>query len=287
MMFVNAWNFIKERYPLQATIPVSLVLFCAPLTLNGYTIYDAVSGWTSTFAALLCLRIADDISDIEKDHIRMPERGLPSGKIDTLKLRRFLYICLIVIFTINIWPWQKGAMVVAVILFYFFFFKFKNLVHLVIQSCFINLIFGLISIYVCFLNNGTITLSYILIGLFTWLSVVAHDFAHSVHGENEEINEIPDFSKIFGPRQSAILSIILYVLATFTGFLFWPISGKPLLFIVFLSATTLQILYLGIKLIKNPVSSKAKVFYIYGFTFFLIPSIGLIIDRMLLNRLGI
>ena len=87
MRLVAIWRFGVERFPAWATVPIAALLFAAPASFGHSGPIEAAEGSLATFLGLLCLRIADDLEDLETDRVLHPERGLPSGRIDAARLR--------------------------------------------------------------------------------------------------------------------------------------------------------------------------------------------------------
>lgn len=279
-MFTDLLQFTRERFPLKVVVPLSAVLFAAPGSLARIAVPEAAFGFFNTVLFLLLLRMQDDLSDMHVDRITHPERGLVSGRINPRNVRKGMLIGIGLILALNLSA-HLFLPVFAMTLGYVIFYALKERIALPLHPILVNVLFFFIPLYACFIATGRVEWPYILLGLFIWTAVIAHDFAHSVHGPDESPAEVPTVSKILGPRGSAVTALCTFVVAGLIGCFFWNESGRPVLFIIFLAGTFLAILFLGIRLIRDPVVPKAKPFYIFGFVFFLLPLLGLIVDTYL------
>jgi hypothetical protein len=280
-MLKNLTLFIKERFPLRVTLSITIILFGAPFSFMGRGVFKTFSGGLSVFLALFCLRMADDLSDLELDRHYHPERGLSSGLINPDHLKKIILIAIGMILLFNIWAWRPLAMVTGVVLYYVFYFKkLKRRFAIILRPFFSNLIFGIIPVYAFFLSGSVIPGCGLLV-CFIYIAAVAHEWSHSVHESEEGIPSIVNYSQVMGAGRSAIMGLILFGLSSLLGWLFWLKIGRSVLFGLFLMGTSLHILLLGIRLIKNPTSRNARPFYIFGFTFFLLPLAGLLIEKLL------
>ena len=114
------------------------------------------------------------------------------------------------------------------------------------------------------------------LGLFMWTAAVAHDIAHSVHEDMTAGGvEAPQ-----GARYRAFLALALFILSALLGLLFWREGGRPLLFLALLVISFIYLMHLCIKLVTEPSARNAERFYVPGFAFFIIPSLGLIVDKI-------
>lgn len=274
-------DYIQERFAVQATIPLVIILFGAPaclVPLGGASVL--LLGGLSTFLALLILRIVDDISDIAVDSKTHPERGLVSGHISrqTLKYSAFFCGCLLLVFNIS---WLAFSMVSTGILFYAAFYWLKNTIPYVLHPFFVNCIFLIIPIYATALSGKSVDRTSFLLALFTWIGVVGHDFAHSVHKPEECPAGVQSFSKSLGSRESAMLASVFYMLSALFGVLFWRMSSVGFAFPLLLAGTSIHVAYLCINLLYNPARVEARKMYIPGFLFFLLPQAGIIFDHVL------
>lgn len=279
-LFSDLLQFTRERFPVTVTMPLSAVLFAAPFSLSSFAISEAAFGLLNVFLFLLLARMQDDLSDIAIDRTTHPERSLVSGAINPSNLRLCLIIGTGIVLVLNYFA-HLFLPVITMIFVYAIFCYLKQWIALPLHPIFVNAVFFFIPLYAGLIAPGSAELSHILLGLFIWAAVIAHDFAHSVHGPTESSADVASFSSILGSRGSAITALCAFVLAGLIGLSFWIQSGRPLLFSILLTTTFVYILFLGIRLVKMPNIANAKPFYVYGFAFFLLPLLGLIIDNYL------
>ena len=275
-------EFVRERFPLTVSLPLTLILFAGPASLSSLNPPAWICGWVSTFLALLCLRIADDLTDIETDKITRPQRGLSSGRIMPGNLKVAVAAGLAVILLINL-PTGSSLLVAVVMISYGLYFQVaKSHVPLLIRAPLSNGIFGLLPCYSGLLNHNLLG-SQFLLGLFVWLAAVGHEWAHNVHRDEDSMPGLAGYSQAVGPRRSALVAGLLFALAALCAWLAWVQIGQPPLFGVLLLLTSIHLGVLSSKLVQNPCYLNAKPFYIFGFTFFLLPLAGLWADSLLGN----
>ena len=278
-MFRALGCFIRERFSLKVTVPLTLVLFGAPAGLVGLGWRKMVAGCVTIFLALLILRITDDISDIQVDMRVSPQRGLVSGKIDINSLKNSAFLCgFFVLFLNSSLP--AFFAVVSVAVCYLIFYTLKRKIPYVLQPLFVNMIFPVIPVYVGILNGGEVGMPLVLLAIFVWTAVVAHDYGHSIHGPSEGVTGVQSFSGSLGSERSATLAVMVFLCSSIAGFLFWSQSGLGLLFPGALVCTSLLIAGNCVKLLKNPVKATARKFYISGFVYFLVPLIAVIAETI-------
>jgi len=265
---MNIWYFITERFNFKATLPLFTILWAASLSLTHWQIVSAIVLYISIFIGFFCLRATDDIQSIKVDRITHPERGLVSGRINSAQLTQAIWLMITLIIFVNYF-WGNVLAIIFIVFYYILFFSFKNKLPVLLKPFLSSFAFGYIVIYTSYVVNSYISSAQVLLGLFIWVSVIAHEYAHSVDADNR--------AQFF-----ALISLIGYLLACILGSIFWLIANQPPLFIIILMLSTLYILFLEIQLIKKPSSEQAVKFYINGFLFFLLPCLGLIIDQILM-----
>lgn len=279
-MLSNIGRFIRERFPLPVTLPLTLILFGGPASLSPPGLWSAIFGWANTFLALLCLRMADDLTSLPTDIIAHPERGLPAGRIEARNLKNFLALA---VSAMVLWQVNIPAMLVAIgtVIFYVLFFRdFKERLPLIIRPFFSNIIFAVLPCYAGIVG-GNLGISHLLLAAFIWLAAVAHELAHNVHGPQETDRGLADYVETIGARATAALALVLFAGAAGFGFLAWLSLPRPWVFGLLLVIAAVHIGFLGARLIREPQYENARPFYVAGFTFFLVPLAGLLIDRLL------
>jgi len=284
-MLSDIGRFIKERFPLPVALPLTLILFAGPASVSPPGLGGAIFGWVNTFLALLCLRMADDLTSLPTDKISHPERGLPAGRLEARNLRNFLALA---VSAMVLWQVNIPAMLAAIgtVIFYVLFFRdFKEKLPLLTRPFFSNIIFAVIPCYAGIMG-GNLTPAHLWLAVFIWLAAVAHELAHNVHGPLETDLGLADYVESIGARSTAALALVLFALAGFFAFLAWLSLARPWVFGLLLVLTAAHLGFLGAKLIREPEYENARPFYVAGFTFFLVPLAGLLIDRLLVLGLG-
>jgi hypothetical protein len=253
--------FTGERFSLKVSVPLAVVLFLSPYMVSGK--YDAAGimlGCLTVFISLLCLRIADDVSDIDYDKVNNGERALPSGRVDELVLGRFIGIAMPVIVTVNFMTgFIYGASVIALAIIYYasFFKAIKRRLPKAVRPFFSNVVFAIIPVYAGIISYD-LSAAHAMLASFIYFAVLAHEWAHNVKETKKHNN-------------AAIIAFVQFTLSGVFGCMFWFVYGRPPVFGAMLSLTSIQMLIMCICLIIKPSHGYARKFYIAGFTFFAIP----------------
>lgn len=270
-------RFITERAPHYVMLPIALCWWggCAALIQPGWDVW--IRGLIATDLALLALRIFDDLHSIEEDRQRKPERGLVTGKIKAKSLKRSGMLIVIII-GVLLWQWTLAVAVAALCLYYSLFFRLRKRLPLLLKPWLSNFFFLVFPALANFWLTRSITLEAILLGLFAWLSAIAHEYGHNVR-KAEEPNPGPaDYTDHLGPKGVARFSVILFVIACLCGAAFALLESLPLGFLIPFALAGLYLAKCGFDLLRNPSQKTAKPVYIAGFAIFLLPLLGLAIQ---------
>src|SRR5262249_7481663 len=141
---IDLRRFIRERFPPWATVPLGALLYAAPASLGRPPIFEVAAGGLATWFGLLCLRVADDLTDLERDRALHPRRGLPSGAIDPVQLRDAnlgLATALLALESTSIW--RLTFFVGACAHYRVWFSSGRGRVHPVVRPFISNLVFPL------------------------------------------------------------------------------------------------------------------------------------------------
>lgn len=273
-------QYLRERYPLAVSGPLAFLLFAGPASLGFQTWRQALGGWLTIFLGLFCLRAADDLSDLELDRQIHPERGLASGRIPAASLRRWLVLSLGCLFILNLSA--RKLMVVGGMALYYsvFFLGVKKRLPLGWRPFLSNIAFAVVPLYAVLPGGSWGTVHFLVAG-FVWLGAVAQEWAHNVRAPGEGTAGLVGYAELFGPRTAAAVALALFLGAAALGLGIYLILGRPPFFGLSLLATSLQVAWLGVKLLIQPNAHRARPFYVFGFTFFLLPLAGLMVDRRL------
>ncbi len=274
-------SFSRERFPARVTVPLAFILFGAPASVVRLDPYRYITGLITVFLGLLTLRIVDDIADIEKDAVTNPERGIVCGKIDVAKLKTACFTCTTLIAVLNISRPFTILIILVTAGSYVIFYGIKYKVPIMLHPLLVNMVFFIIPVYASSLKNFYRISTISLLSIFIWLGVIAHDYAHSVHGTDEGFAGIEGFSDCIGPKNSAILSTFLFACSAIAGIAFWYQSGAGPLFLITLCCTCALIGFRCMELIKDPKKATARRFYVAGFVFFLIPLSAIIAETII------
>ncbi|MBW1992268.1 MAG: UbiA family prenyltransferase [Deltaproteobacteria bacterium] len=279
-MAADIRQFVQERFSLRVTLPLTLILFAGPASLNRPGPGVLLFGWAATFLALLCLRMADDLASLEADRAAHPERGLPAGRIRPVALKALVAAGSATLAVVHLNS-QAFSLVAGAIIFYLLFYKFlRERLPLTLKPFFSNAVFAVLPCYAGLVSGGLLP-AQLFLAAFVWLAAVAHEWAHNVHGPGEAGLGLAEYAVALGPRASAAAALALFAGAGACGWLAWLKTGRPWAFGVLLGITTVHVGFLGLRLVRRPEYRNARPFYVAGFTFFLLPLAGLMADALL------
>jgi 4-hydroxybenzoate polyprenyltransferase len=267
--------FTRERFPLYASAPIAALLYAAPASLRNPSRIEAVEGALATFLGLLCLRIADDLSDLERDRALHPRRGLPSGRIapaSLLEANLALWAALAAIESRSAW---RFAFFVGACGFYAVWFSgFRARVHAVARPFFSNLVFP------CAVFHGAGPGAWwpaALLALYAWLAAVAHELGHNARTPESDGPHGPGYARALGARGTAMLSVVLFAGAWAAAALLWLQMGRPGAFGgALLGAAAGLGLFLA-RLLRDQKPRHARALYRAGILFALAPALGLLL----------
>jgi 4-hydroxybenzoate polyprenyltransferase len=270
-------RFAGERFPPLATIPIAALLYAAPASLGCPAPLEAAVGALATALGLLCLRIADDLEDLETDRALHPRRGLSCGRIDPVRLRDAnlaLGVALVALEANSVW---RLAFFLGTCGFYRAWYALgKASVHAVARPFFSNLVFP------CAVLHGAgpvVWRAAIPLAVYSWLAAVAHEFAHNVRSVEEELSSGPGYAHALGARGTAVLSVALFAAAGLAAMLLWLGLGRPRSFGVALVAGLGGLAFFLARLLHEPGPRQSRALYRAGIVFGLAPALGLLLRR--------
>jgi hypothetical protein len=270
-------HFAGERFPPRAAVPIAALLYAAPASLGQPVILEAAEGALATLLGLLCLRIADDLADLERDRVLHPERGLSSGRINPARLldaNLALGTALVALESTSTW---RLAFFLGACAFYRLWLScWKTRVHPVARPFLSNLVFP------CAVFHGAGPGAWrpaVLLALYALLAAVAHEFAHNVRSPEEEPPQGPGYARALGAAGTAVLSLALFASAAFVATLLWLALGRPRALGGALMAAAAGAGYFLARLLRNPGPQHGRSLYRAGIVFALVPALGLILRR--------
>jgi 4-hydroxybenzoate polyprenyltransferase len=268
-------DFVRERFPLWATVPIAGLLHGAPASLGRTSPAEVAEGTLATFVGLLCLRIADDLADLDRDRALHPRRGLCSGRIDPARLLHAnlaLGAALVVLESTS--GWRLGIFLGGCAFYRAWLSRWRAQVHPVVRPFLSNLVFPLAVLHGAGPGAWRPAL---LLGLFAWLTAVAHEFAHNVRTPEEDGPLGPGYARALGARGTAILGAVLFAAAALVAVLLWGVLGRPPVFGGALVAASAGMAFFLARLLRDRGSVSARSLYRAGIVFALVPALGLLV----------
>jgi len=234
------------------------------------------AGALATWLGLLCLRVADDLTDLERDRALHPQRGLPSGAIDPVRLRDAnlgLAAALLALETTSIW---RLAFFVGACAHSLAWYSWRERVHPVARPFLSNLVFPLAVLHGA--GPGAWRPA-ILLALYAWLAAVAHEFAHNVRSPEEEGPLGPGYARALGARGTAVLGAALFATAALAAALLWLVLDRPGPFGGALVAAAAGLSLFLARQLRGRGPASARSLYRAGIVFALMPALGLLVGR--------
>jgi 4-hydroxybenzoate polyprenyltransferase len=258
--------FVSERFAPLVSIPMALAL------ASGAA--DEGNAWrlarltVAVWLALLAARAMDDIADLELDRVRKPERGLAAGRIDPKDLAWGAVVCLLLAScALGARPsWAMlgfAACIVSSTLYY----SMRERLRPSLRPLWLNAPFFALPLWWP-LEAGRVTPIAIAIAAFTWLSVVGHDYAHSI-----EVDASAGDSEWRAARLQTGVGATLYLVALILGGWIGFQPGERA-FLVTLGAMGIWVAVLLVPLLRAPTSRAAGRLYVPGGLFYLVPLLG-------------
>ena len=270
-------GFVRERFPPWATLPIAGLLYAAPASLGRPTAREVAEGALATLLGLLCLRIADDLADLERDRALHPQRGLSSGRIHPARLlgaNLALGAALVVLESTS--AWRLGLFVGGCAFYRAWFSRWRVHVHPLARPFLSNAVFPLAVLHGA--GPGAWRPA-VLLGLFAWLAAVAHEFAHNVRTPEEDGPLGPGYARALGAGGTAVLAAALFAAAALVAGLLWLVLGRPGAFGGALLGAGAGMAFFLARLLRDRGSVSARALYRAGIVFALIPALGLLVGR--------
>ena len=268
-------RFVGERFPPWVSVPTAALLYAAPASLGSPGRLEAAEGALATFLGLLCLRIADDLEDLEVDRRVHPRRGLPSGRIDPARLRDAgLALGGLLVALESPSGWRLAFFIGACAFYRAWYAVWRMRVHAVARPFFSNLVFP------CAVLHGAGPVAWravVLLALFAWLAAVAHEFAHNVRSMEEEPSWGPGYARALGAAGTAILSVALFTAAALAAVLLWLQLGRPCPLGMALAGAIGGLGFFLVRLLREPGPRRSRDLYQAGILFGLAPAVGMLL----------
>jgi 4-hydroxybenzoate polyprenyltransferase len=270
-------RFVGERFPPWATVPIAALIYAAPASLGRPAPLEAAGGALATFLGLLCLRIADDLADRERDRAIHPDRGLCSGDIDPARLRdASLALGAALLALESTSCWRLVFFLGACAFYRAWLSPWRARVHAVARPFFSNLVFPCAVFHAA--GPGAWRPA-ILLALYAWLAAVAHEFAHNVRTPEEEGPLGPGYARALGAGGTAVLGAALFATAALAAALLWLVLDRPAAFGGALAGAAAGLSLFLCRLLRERGPASARSVYRAGIVFALVPALGLLVGR--------
>jgi 4-hydroxybenzoate polyprenyltransferase len=261
-----AW--VVERFPLQVSAPVAVVLCGAALPRGAWTELPriAATGWLLLFAA----RAWDDLADLRRDRVRRPERVLPSGRLPERVLRGAALgagaLGVAGSFALSV---PAGACVSACAAAGLAWHAARPRWPRLAGPALVNLAFPAL-VLLGPLGLGAARGEALLLALFAWTAAVAHDLGHGIEEEAGMPGELRDR---LAPEARA-----RWGLAAFLGSLGAAVALEAMwpdpLFAAFAVLAGVVVALRFVPLLREPTEWNARRLRVAGFVYLVAPLVG-------------
>ena len=264
--------YFKEMFPILIYLPYVIALylclnFASQVLSKSDIIIDVygIVGMVSALAMMLLMRTFDDLKDVEIDKDLFPERAIPRGDVkvsDIIALSVTSFSILIIanlFFAPKTWIPFTIMIVYALLTFKWFFAEAihrKNLFLTMLTHQPVPLFINYYLIQTA-LNSGSLkhnfTLSHLILLLMFTLPVTAWETGRKTRSPDKETDYVT-FSKIFGPRNSALISFLCLLLSGFFCIYIGLKLNLPVTFRVVCILLILIIVFFFGRFIINPTA---------------------------------
>lgn len=275
--------FARERYRISVALPVSFCLCVGPYAIAGGSWTTLLRAVAATFLFLFVLRIVDDVQSMSEDRMQHPGRALVSGRVSIPALGSgatvLFAIALLVSYS------RLSVFLILQALYYAGYFCYVKRIPVAVRPLFLNLVFLAVPFYISLIEGDRSRPWPFLLGFFFWLSVVGHDYAHSVKACSELSPDVTR-GRVLGAHGAALVGLVFYGAAFTVGVLSVLPHGnlqRSLFFLLGLALLFVPVMLSLVKLVARPCSARARRLYVSGYVFFLVPSLLLGLDRLLIK----
>ncbi len=225
-MFKRLGIYIREMFPLQVYLPFAILnhyilFFTAQVYLVDKTpvlSFYSLIGVATILGFMLIMRIFDEFKDTEVDAVLFASRPFPRGAVLRKDLQLLLFFTLFTVIILNSFrsytlPFFIASFLYSLLTFKWFFMRqiiSKNLMLALVTH---QPITWLINVYVAstamvqsgnFLWTGGI----FLLTITFFIPVVGWELSRKIKAKGTE-NDYITYSKIFGPRLAAIITLLV------------------------------------------------------------------------------
>jgi len=272
--------FAHERYPIGVALPISVCLCAGPYAVAGGSWTALLRAVAATFLFLFVLRIVDDVLSLGEDKAEHPGRALPSGRVSIPALGSGATLLFAIALLVS-YSWLSLFLILQA-LYYVGYFCCVKRIPVAIRPLLLNLVFLAVPYYISLIESDRTEPWPFMLGLFFWLSVVGHDYAHNVKASSEFSPEVTR-ARVLGARGAALVGLVFYAGAFTAGVLSVLPRGdlqRSSFFLLGLALLFVHVMFSLIKLVAQPCSARARQVYVSGYVFFLVPSVLLGLDRL-------
>jgi 4-hydroxybenzoate polyprenyltransferase len=237
----------------------------------------------ATFLFLFVLRIVDDVISISEDKAEHPGRALPSGRVPIPALGSGAALLFALALLVS-YSWLSLFLILQA-LYYVGYFCCVKRIPVAIRPLLLNLVFLAVPSYISLIEGSRSQPWPFSLGLFFWLSVVGHDYAHNVKASSE-LSLAVTAARVLGARGAALVGLVFYSGAFTVGVLSVlprEVLQRSSFFLLGLALLFVRVMFLLIKLVAQPCRARARRLYVSGYAFFLIPSLLLGLDRLFIT----
>jgi 4-hydroxybenzoate polyprenyltransferase len=267
-------RFVAERFPLRISLPLAVALVAAPLPRSSWASLPSLGavGWLLLFAA----RASDDVSDLARDALRRPGRGLPSGRVSARALQLATALAwLLALLGSCLLSLRAGGLVLLAIVTALLDARARERLPPLVHPVLLNAAFAvLVLLGPSVLGAGLGQAA--LLSLFVWTAAVGHDVAHGL----EDVALPGTLRDRLSPRVRAMLGTGFFLASLFLALAYAVYSRDPLFSLATLAGASWTGWLLA-ALLREPSERNARALRVPGFLYFVLPLVGCSVWAML------
>ncbi|MBW7477204.1 UbiA family prenyltransferase [Paenibacillus oenotherae] len=276
---IHVWHYVQERYPITVTLPMSTVIAIGVMPVLQVSWQQYAIAVLAVWLGMFLLRAADDLHAIDTDRIKSPHRGLVTGRIAASSIRYACMLALLLLALLYIPHREALAFLGVLVVYYTLLYRISERLPLLLRPFGSNMVFAALPFLAELVYSGQFSAESAGCAGFVYLAAVAHEYAHNV-GE-EKPAPLRTYDSIIGSRGTAAIAAALFALSFIFGLWMSRSIEESYGFAIVLTAHMLVNMYWAVQLIRRPIASSARKFYILGFTFFILPLGARIVERLI------
>ncbi|MFD2672141.1 hypothetical protein [Marinicrinis sediminis] len=275
-------RYIAERYAFRITLPLAGVLVLGLMEVSEQgMLLSVLHAFVITWLSLFALRATDDLHAITEDRMSRPQRGLSSGVISPQAVQRSVWYALAVIVIVSLYTLPLFGMVIACMMYYAIWFRVQEQMPYVLRPFGSNVVFVFLPVYISWLYTDTFSLSSVAAGGWIYGAAIAHEYAHNIGQRRPE--PLPSYEKLMGTAKTTGMASLLFLMSCLSGMSYGYVSEDSSILLLILILHYLINQALLLTMLRHPSTTRVRLFYVLGYTFFLLPLLARAVTMLVMS----